>query len=354
MINNLRIKNHKSHRDTRLDFCDGVNVIIGDPSKGKSNILRSLYLLFFNRPRGFKYQSKFSDDPVEITAGIDGKKVTFWKDKDSAEYRLDEKVLKDFGLGVPDEIKSFLNVSELNIQKQLDKPFLLTDSAGEVAKVMNRITKVEELDKWQAGLTKKANRTKGDIKRIEGELTVTNKELKKYDNIDQVERIVQRVKKREELIEKKQDDLMDIEDALEELDEVNKFLETAYERKKAEGFIKKADKIQDKIHELNDENASAVEFIDQVDYLSVILKQHKSLTEIVYKLGIIEGEINSREEELEVVKNCIGLGLQLEVLDVKKDRVLDEYKVLLKKMGKCPICSSKIDKKKIEEIMTKL
>ncbi len=361
MINNLTIKNHKTHRDTRLDFCDGVNIIIGDPQSGKSNILKSMKLLFSNRPVGFKYQSKFSDDPVEISAGMDGKKITFWKDEDSAEYKIDKKSFKGFGTNVPDEIKSFLNVSELNIQKQFDKPFLLFDSAGEVAKTMNRIIKTEELDKWQAGLTKKINRTKGDIDRIKNELKKDKENLKKYDNIEQVERIVQRVKKREELIENKEDDLMNIEACIRDLDGINSFLDIAYERLKAEELIRKAELINEEINAVLGERYIILEFLDLHERCFTLTKQKKELSKVILKsekyfesIDDIDEEIDSREEELEVIEKWLRVYKDVSYLNEQKDEVLEEYKGLLKKFGKCPICNSKIDQKKIKEIVDRI
>ena len=52
MITSLSIKNWQSHKDTKLDFVNGVNVIIGVPNSGKTAVLRALLWLIENRPKG--------------------------------------------------------------------------------------------------------------------------------------------------------------------------------------------------------------------------------------------------------------------------------------------------------------
>ncbi|MBK7937047.1 MAG: AAA family ATPase [Lewinellaceae bacterium] len=44
LIKNLHIKNFKSVRDLSLD-CDRINIFIGKPNAGKSNILEAISLL---------------------------------------------------------------------------------------------------------------------------------------------------------------------------------------------------------------------------------------------------------------------------------------------------------------------
>ena len=52
MIQSLHIKNLQSHKDSHLDFCEGVNVIVGPSDSGKSAILRALRWIVKNRPQG--------------------------------------------------------------------------------------------------------------------------------------------------------------------------------------------------------------------------------------------------------------------------------------------------------------
>ena len=51
-IENIEIKNFKSIRHQKIEGCKRVNIFVGPPNVGKSNILEALGLLcFINRPR---------------------------------------------------------------------------------------------------------------------------------------------------------------------------------------------------------------------------------------------------------------------------------------------------------------
>jgi len=84
MIKNLEIKNFKSIKHLKLD-CKRINIFIGEPNTGKSNILESLGLLshgFYGDIKNFvRFESMtnlFYDENLD----------------DSIEIKFDEKVLE--------------------------------------------------------------------------------------------------------------------------------------------------------------------------------------------------------------------------------------------------------------------
>jgi len=178
MFKTLKIENFKSHKDTKIDFHPNVNVIIGDPQSGKTNIIRGLLLLAKNRPSGgdflphfagdkgtTKISLSFPDSPSvklikQVGVGKEGPQV------EDSKYVIGDKVYKGFGKSIPDVITDVLNLGDLNIQKQLDVPFLITSSPGEVARTINRITKLEQVDGWVSDLTSKVNKTNMEIRSL--------------------------------------------------------------------------------------------------------------------------------------------------------------------------------------------
>ena len=52
MIKSVELKNFQSHNQSRLEFCDGVNIIVGASDSGKSAILRGLFWVLYNNPNG--------------------------------------------------------------------------------------------------------------------------------------------------------------------------------------------------------------------------------------------------------------------------------------------------------------
>ncbi len=87
MIKTLEIKNFKSIKQLKLD-CKRVNVFIGEPNTGKSNILESLGLLsfgFYNRYGYFlksfvryeRVSNLFYDEELDYKVEIDGDSIAF-------------------------------------------------------------------------------------------------------------------------------------------------------------------------------------------------------------------------------------------------------------------------------------
>ncbi len=56
LIKNIQIKNFKSVRDLSLD-CDRINIFIGKPNAGKSNILEAISLLGAMGNKGEKFMN---------------------------------------------------------------------------------------------------------------------------------------------------------------------------------------------------------------------------------------------------------------------------------------------------------
>ena len=61
MIKSLKIENFQSHKDSYLEFSNGINIISGKSNNGKTAILRALNWVITNRPQGIAFKSTFSD-----------------------------------------------------------------------------------------------------------------------------------------------------------------------------------------------------------------------------------------------------------------------------------------------------
>jgi DNA repair ATPase RecN len=159
MINKLSIRNFQSHKDTEVEFCDGINTILGESNRGKTAMLRALYWVFFNRPDGFAFASHWIRDPdnnkslmkpVSVKIELDSKKIIERKRTDAFNgYIMDEneeQPFKALRTNVPEEIQDALNINEGNIQKQMDAPFLLSDTAGGVARFFNKTINLDIID----------------------------------------------------------------------------------------------------------------------------------------------------------------------------------------------------------------
>lgn len=147
MISELHIQNFQSHKDTTLEFDPGVNVIVGTSDSGKTSIIRALRLVMQNRPSGDAFVSKWikkgTVSRVEMT--VDGD-IVARQEYPTKQYELNDLEFRAFGLSVPEEISEALNMNETNLQGQLDSPFLLSSSPGEVAAHFNKVAHLNQID----------------------------------------------------------------------------------------------------------------------------------------------------------------------------------------------------------------
>jgi DNA repair protein SbcC/Rad50 len=201
MLKSIELKNFRSHKHSLLEFCKGINVIIGKSLSGKTNIIRGLLVQRDNRPLGFKYHSRFAgDEPTEIKTTFfdDGTPdIKFSKTERTAVYEVGDEKFKGIRANVPDRVVEALNLSEINIQEQLEKQFLICSSPGETAKAINRITHMEEIDTWTSKFTTRINSANGTINQLTQQQETLEGQLKTYTGIDEIGMVLEKAEKLE-------------------------------------------------------------------------------------------------------------------------------------------------------------
>ena len=165
MIQTLEIRNRQSWQDGRLDFHPGINLIIGRGTSGKSACLRALRWALENTAG----ESQISNWIKRTTKGKDPKKVLDgessvtvttpkgtlkrFRNTEANGYSIGDKTLKAIGTGVPDEVKDFFGISDINIQRQHDLPFLISLPGSQVSAYLNRVVGIEEIDRYLTAST---------------------------------------------------------------------------------------------------------------------------------------------------------------------------------------------------------
>lgn len=190
MIQKLEIKNFQSHKHSVLEFDAGLNVIVGATDSGKTAILRAFNWLVNNKPSGNAFRSTWGGE-TSVVATIDGTLVSRIKDKTDSyiikKQGKKAKELKAFGTGVPDVVTNFLLLDEVNIQKQLDSPFLLTESPGKVAQFFNKVANLDKIDSSISNINSEINKTKHSITFNENAIAEKENELNQYNNLPEIE-----------------------------------------------------------------------------------------------------------------------------------------------------------------------
>lgn len=349
MFEQIHIQNFQSHRDTKLDFAPGVNIILGTSLNGKTAILRSMGLITYNRPLGAKYYSNFSPDkgttlidlkcsdiPVINLEKVVNRKKDGTKELVSTTYKFDG----DKTSGLSDKIKAALNISDLNIQRQFDQPFLILSSSGEFARTINRITKLEKVDEWVSEFKRRINKNKNDIELLESQTQEAETELKRYDGFELLEKEILNLQKINNELEKSENDFVKIDSSLEKIesidDDINK-LKPALELEKDIAALISLDNslislenevsLIEKLKEIDSQDSGLKLLINDLNELISITEQEEhfnKLDNILLKIETIDDEI----EKFQILINDLA---QI-TLFLEQEEKFDKLQELLNKI----------------------
>jgi len=194
-IKQLSISNFQSHKKSVLNLHPGVNVIVGSSDSGKSAILRALGWVIKNRvdDKGFRSSWGGKTD-VEITFN-DGKEVSRVQDNGNYYFLVDSKnnidvEFKAFKTDIPEDIVNALNMDSINISSQFDAPFLLSDSPSDVAKTLNKIANLSDIDNAISNIRKMVLSNSKDITYNEGTLSDLETQRSSFSYLDEIEKDV--------------------------------------------------------------------------------------------------------------------------------------------------------------------
>lgn len=185
-ISSIEIKNFQSHKDTKIDFDNGLNVIVGESNNGKTSIIRAIMWVVDDTPSGNSFITAGETDcQVKINYSNGAYILRHRTMSSSGEYKIGyydennnftEQTYKGFHNNIPVEVSNihqmpYVNIAKdlathLNVINQFDRPFLITESPNVKAAVIGRITGTHIID---AG-----------IKSINSSILSLNKEIKTH------------------------------------------------------------------------------------------------------------------------------------------------------------------------------
>lgn len=234
MIKKYILKNFQSHERTVLSFHPRVNVIVGESMCGKTALVRGMRLLIENRPSGTKYfPNQIQEEGTTVSKFIFDNETSVKISKQIGVDRKGEKKLRQqhytindkhtysgFGSDVPDKVKEIINLSELNVQQQLELPFIVSTSATRIARIINEITGLENADRWQSTVNSRIRETSAKIRILKDEIERDESELEKYSPLDRIGAKVEQYKKAGLECDKLFDKIHEIKTAKEQVEEI--------------------------------------------------------------------------------------------------------------------------------------
>jgi len=409
MLKSIEIKNFRRHKKTILEFSNGFNAIVGISNSGKSSIIHSLYWAIRNRPQGFDFRS-WTARSGELTS-IQMVFPEGWVSRERSktinhyEWSGHNEPYKALKGQIPEEIKSFINLNDLNFQSQHDTYYLLQDSPGEVARKLNDIVGISIIDKTIKAINSIVSTAKQKSEEELEKVKKKEEELKQFDNLESIQLLIEDIEKDDlylleiddkivntnEIIEsintiqadinnvnnklrfrRRVDALLadsriiselnyDIEDTKnllneislinEEIEECNDFLKYKKDieecieiSKDIEVESKKIESVDILINNLLDINSSIEEC---TDYLSVsptvieLTNESLSLLELEKQFKSVKTVINSL--------NDLQKKISLETVDFNIHKV--KYDDILFKGGQCPTCGKLMTKNEMERMI---
>jgi len=199
MIKSLSIQNMQSHKDSTLEFVPGMNVIVGQSDSGKTAIIRAFNWVKDNRPSGDAHRSNWGGDTsVKITT-IEGLEITREKTNKTNAYKLSsiKEPFLAFGQEVPIEIQRALKMDDINVQKQLDAPFLLSETSGYISAHFNKIARLEKIDKSRNYIQSEINSLNTSIKADQKIIKEKTELLETFVDLDALEKDLKRIEVQE-------------------------------------------------------------------------------------------------------------------------------------------------------------
>ena len=129
----INVKNYQRHANSTLEIGPGVTSLIGKSDHGKTSIVRAIGWFRFDRPLGNNFVRKGQN---KVVVSIDG--VSHVKEKGKNYYLLDDDPVET------KKAQELCGIDSVNIQEQLDQPFLLKASPGEVARQLALLIDLEK------------------------------------------------------------------------------------------------------------------------------------------------------------------------------------------------------------------
>ena len=344
MINKIQIKNFQAHKITTLELHPGVNAITGNSDTGKSSIFRALYWTFKNRPQGFAFKSHFSKkkDITSVKIEFSDSNIIERKRNSTStdDYVVNNETLKAMRGNVPDEVQEICNLQDYNLHGQHDSYFVLQDSPGEIARKLNEVVGLDEIDRINKNVNRIISESKRDLAKAEFEEKELQEELKQYKGLDirkaSLDRLKRTLTERETLRRERTEiknilkGINDCNNAIEQYDiflEIEDIIKTIQNEIKIIETLENSrsvlSQIVDGIKEADEELQELDDTISVSSHTDIIIENYKEIQALKKErdeLGWLLSNLNHIENDIESLQDSI-----------------DELSKEISEIGICPI-----------------
>jgi len=348
MINQIKIKGFQSHIDTELHLFHGVNIIIGPSDNGKSAIVRALDWVINNEPSGDSFRNKNSKTTSVILTLDDGTVIERLKTNTKNIYRINDTEYSGFGQTVPQEVKEALNLSDINYQTQGEPHFLLVNSPGEVAKKLNEIVNLEQIDSSHLNINHTVREVERKLKETKESYEIEKEKLAQFiwiNEADEILKLVEDILDKQTILENKIVGLFELAEQLEvSQDTLSYYKDLDVIKAKvfsAESVVLEGLELEEQIDSLD-------YLIDEINNSNKILEQFESLDSLKLTINSISSIVDERlylseyTTSLKFLCDEIESGtIRINSLSKNVGLLKDELELIMPEI--CPFCGALIE-----------
>jgi hypothetical protein len=243
---------------------------------------------------------------------------------------------KAFGTDVPEEIIKALNITEINLQYQLDAPFLLSNTPGEVTQHFNRVAKLDKIDSGIQNIQREIRELEQGIKFKTTQVSQQEEELKKFDHLEKFEVEVEVLEMTEKRLISKRNALKELELLCGELqntnDEIDEYTNILSLEKQVNSIdnnitlsgekevkLLKLESLVNHIQQVNNNISKGEELLKSYDAVNKIIwnidqrdtfkSQLRSLVNDIQHLTVLQAGIKGTEEQLKILQKQFDKGM---------------------------------------------
>jgi exonuclease SbcC len=347
MLKSISLQNFQSHKNTELQFDPGVNVIVGPSDSGKSAVLRATIWTIFNRPSGESFKSYWGGDTV-VNIVLEKETISREKGKENL-YIISSSDLKKpvefkaFGQKIPNEISDLFNISNINVQKQMDAPFLLSLTPGEVGRILNQAVKLDIIDIAQKNIFSTLRQEKNLLLNTRSIIAEKQEALEKYKWLPGADSQLANLESINAKILETRGLILSLTGVLSEINTIDLSIKKASEilpySEEINNLITLDNEIERRTEEWNkiDEIRQNIQKQEnQIELLSPLLTAGGQVAELI-KLSQTCKELNTQYDSLVSVTDQIEREIEkIQVEVINQNKLQTEFDILMP--DTCPLC----------------
>jgi DNA repair ATPase RecN len=212
MIRQIKLVNFQAHRDLLLTVNPGLNVVVGASDTGKSAIIRALRFIALHE----SVSGLITHGETSLQVGVlceDGGVFRFKNPKEYG-YKVGQEKFLACAKQQPKAVSDRLMLTDVNFQSQMDSVFLLALTGGQLAKEINRIVALDDIDKSISWLRTQSAKLGTLIENEQHKLIRCKTDLLPYQNLDRKQELLKQLQdlaQRESELSNRRADLMEID-----------------------------------------------------------------------------------------------------------------------------------------------